>query len=808
MENGLSVCLIVKNEANNIANCLNSIIKLRNQINLQIVVVDTGSDDSTKNIINSLNTSIVDKIDMVEEINLIEIFDYKWNDNFSDARNFAISKAKYNIILSIDADEIIENENKLIEIVKNPKRETSAWLINIESFAEKNNNTEYFSSYQFRLFLNDHKIKFNGIIHEQITDSLNKSNSNYEKTDIKIIHSGYNISDEKLFIKNQRNLNLLLKALEDNGSEDDYLLFQIGKTYLSLKDLSNAKLNLKKAIYNSKNNLTKQQALNYLINVNLELGLLNEAKEAAFESLKILSKQSFANFLLGEIFLKELDFRNAVIYYLGALENVNKNDISKLTGDYSVSENLLRFKIGFCYHELKDNNKAKEHFMAGLVKSPSDLNNILGLVKVFITSNHLSDALIWLKKAKNINPDNKDLDNYINQINVFLDNQNVQKVEEKSEFLQIIEDTKPNLEQNAVNNPENNEVNNEFNNEGSLKISLCMIVKNEENMLRGSLSSVQGLVDEIIIVDTGSTDKTLEIAKEFGAKIYYFDWINDFAVARNESIKYATGDWILYLDADERIKHKDFSLLREQIKNVDEIIGGIVCNIVSVHTSMYGEKETHKGGYPRIFRNLGYPKVKFIGRVHEQITPSLREFNLELAFSDIEIEHLGYDVSPEIMQTKVKRNYELLIQHVKDAPLDGYAWYQLGQTLAQMSLNQEAESSIRFAIANCKLSDSIYSSACSTLANLVGNKKDFSESLIWSEKALEKAPNQIYPLNLKGYSLLNLNRYKEALETFEKALEIKNNKQSIPNSGFDIDLDINIILNGIEKSKIGLNEQK
>lgn len=789
LENGLSVCLIVKNEEKNIANCLNSILKLSNEIKLQIVVIDTGSVDNTKYIIENLNNNN----------NIIHLYDFKWNDSFSDARNYAISKAKYNVILSIDADEIIENENKLIEIIRNPNKDTSAWLINIESFAIKNDSTEYFSSYQFRLFLNDPKIRFNGIIHEQITDSLNKNDLKYEKTDIKIIHSGYNISSEELYQKNHRNLNLLLKALENNGSDDDYLLFQIGKTYLSLKDLVNAKLNLKKALVQSKNNLTKQQILNYLINVNLEMGLLNEAKESAFESLKILSKQSFANFLLGEIYLKELDYRNAIKYYIQSLENVNKNEINTFAGDYTVSENLLRFKIGFCYHELKDNNKAKEHFMAGLVKSPNDLNNILGLVKVFITSNHLSDALIWLKKAKNINPNNTDLDNYINQINTFLNNQKVDKVEEKSEFLQIIEETKPNIIQN--------EVIEEINNSG-LKISLCMIVKNEEKMLRGSLTSVQGFVDEIIIVDTGSTDKTVEIAKEFGAKIYYFNWINDFAVARNESIKYATGHWILYLDADERIKHKDFTLLREQIKNVDEIIGGIVCNIVSVHTSMSGEKETHKGGYPRLFRNIGYPKVKFLGRVHEQITPSLRDNNLELAFSDIEIEHLGYDVSPEIMHTKVKRNYELLIQHVRDTPLDGYAWYQLGQTLAQMSLNEEAENSIRFAIENCKLSDSIYSSACSTLANLVGNKKDFIESLFWSERALEKAPNQIYPLNLKGYSLLNLNRFQEAIDTFEKAIEIKNNKQLIPNSGFDIDLDINIILNGIEKAKIGLNEQK
>ena len=85
------------------------------------------------------------------------------------------------------------------------------------------------------------------------------------------------------------------------------------------------------------------------------------------------------------------------------------------------------------------------------------------------------------------------------------------------------------------------------------KLSLCMIVKNEEKFLAGCLESVKNIVDEIIIVDTGSTDKTIEIANSYNAKVYHFEWKNDFSLARNESIKHATGDWILILDADERL---------------------------------------------------------------------------------------------------------------------------------------------------------------------------------------------------------------------------------------------------------------
>src|SRR6056297_1597902 len=85
------------------------------------------------------------------------------------------------------------------------------------------------------------------------------------------------------------------------------------------------------------------------------------------------------------------------------------------------------------------------------------------------------------------------------------------------------------------------------------KLSLCMIVKNEEKMLAECLQSVADVVDEMIIVDTGSTDKTIDIAKKYKAEIHTFDWNGDFSAARNESIKYASGNWILWMDADERL---------------------------------------------------------------------------------------------------------------------------------------------------------------------------------------------------------------------------------------------------------------
>ena len=96
-------------------------------------------------------------------------------------------------------------------------------------------------------------------------------------------------------------------------------------------------------------------------------------------------------------------------------------------------------------------------------------------------------------------------------------------------------------------------------------LSLCMIVKNEEETLPQCLEPVKDVFDQIVVVDTGSEDNTVEIAKNYGAEVHYFPWIDDFSAARNESLKHATGDWIFWLDADDRMERQEALKLRELI---------------------------------------------------------------------------------------------------------------------------------------------------------------------------------------------------------------------------------------------------
>ncbi|HPP39960.1 MAG TPA: glycosyltransferase, partial [Candidatus Kapabacteria bacterium] len=309
---------------------------------------------------------------------------------------------------------------------------------------------------------------------------------------------------------------------------------------------------------------------------------------------------------------------------------------------------------------------------------------------------------------------------------------------------------------------------------------------------------------EIVITDTGSTDRTIEIARSYGAKVYQMEWKDDFAAARNNSLMNCTCDWVLYIDADERLTPESQKNIKRYISQALPDVGALICTIESDHNYLDGNSEVHRGGYPRLFRNLGYPKVKFVGRVHEQISPSLIDAGYTFAISDLKIMHLGYNVSRKEMEEKVRRNYRMLIAHVQEEPLNGYAWFQLGQTLSQMQLFREAEEAIRFAIKCGDLSKTIYSSAAAALSQLSGRRGDFNEALRWADAALEKSPNQIYGITLKAFALLNLNRATEAIPYFEQALQMLKQSEKYFTFGspaFDIDISEEVLTKGLASAK-------
>ena len=179
-------------------------------------------------------------------------------------------------------------------------------------------------------------------------------------------------------------------------------------------------------------------------------------------------------------------------------------------------------------------------------------------------------------------------------------------------------------------------------------ISLCMIVKNEQEFLEQCLSSVKELVDEIVIVDTGSADKTKEIAQKFGAKIYDVPWENDFAKARNSAIRHATGDWILILDADEVIASADHARIKELIAG-DADGYYLIQRTYTNDSSATGwqpadDYDKRYGGFfkthlIRLFKNNR--EIKYSQPVHESVKESIENMGGKLVKSTVPILHYG-----------------------------------------------------------------------------------------------------------------------------------------------------------------------
>jgi tetratricopeptide (TPR) repeat protein len=189
-----------------------------------------------------------------------------------------------------------------------------------------------------------------------------------------------------------------------------------------------------------------------------------------------------------------------------------------------------------------------------------------------------------------------------------------------------------------------------------LTLTLSMIVKDEEEMLPRCLAAVRDAVDEIVVVDTGSTDRSVEIAESFGAKVIHREWTGDFAEARNASFDAATGDWILYLDADEVLVEEDAAKLRAVTGRVWREAHFLV---ETNFTGDAGDGTATTHSALRIFRNR--PEYRFEGRIHEQIAHKLPAYNAErLEYTNIRIEHYGYLGAVRSSKEKSRRNIELL----------------------------------------------------------------------------------------------------------------------------------------------------
>ncbi|MBD2494242.1 glycosyltransferase [Nostoc sp. FACHB-280] len=208
-----------------------------------------------------------------------------------------------------------------------------------------------------------------------------------------------------------------------------------------------------------------------------------------------------------------------------------------------------------------------------------------------------------------------------------------------------------------------------------MSISLCMIVKNEETTLPKCLNSVKDFVDEMVVLDTGSSDRTPEIAQQFGAEVHHFQWTNNFSTARNAALKYVTGDWVLVLDADEILNPSIVPQLQDAMQSDEYILINLIRQEIGAVQSPYSLVS-------RLFRN--HPEIRFERPYHALVDDSVatiiqKEPHWQVGYlQGVAILHTGYQKRAIAQNNKYIKAQAAMLEFLATHPNDPYVCSKLG----------------------------------------------------------------------------------------------------------------------------------
>ncbi len=301
-----------------------------------------------------------------------------------------------------------------------------------------------------------------------------------------------------------------------------------------------------------------------------------------------------------------------------------------------------------------------------------------------------------------------------------------------------------------------------------IELSACLIVKNEEKHLARCLESLKGRVDEIVVVDTGSTDSTVEIAESFGAKIGHFDWADDFSAARNESLRLATGRWALWIDADEEVDASSWGAISEGLMRPH--FGGYFTRIVNILDDEGRQQYVHTP--VRLFQRL--PEVRFEGRIHEQVVQCFDRLGLPCAtLKDVTIRHYGYRAEDMREKGKTDRTIRMLEREVQESPDDAFQWFNLANAYSVARRPEDAVNAAKRSI-ELMLPDHPFGSLAYQLLasglNVTGRPEEALEA---SERCRERGHFTILNQYERTHSLMKLGRLQEALESADECLTME-----------------------------------
>ena len=312
-----------------------------------------------------------------------------------------------------------------------------------------------------------------------------------------------------------------------------------------------------------------------------------------------------------------------------------------------------------------------------------------------------------------------------------------------------------------------------------------MITKNEEKYLEQCLNSVKDIVDEIIIVDTGSEDKTSEVIKSFAekfhvdVKFFSFKWIDDFSAARNESLKHAAKDWILVLDADEVIEKNDLERIKNLVENAGDDIAGFAFEQRSyIENYFEGAVKNDSSfdlvkSYPlyisnflvRLFKNhLG---LHFKNKVHELIEDSMEEKGLKYGQSGIILHHFGSLKDEKSIKETTEKYSKIILKQLEEEPENPRYNYQAGRMYLGRN---DFSNALKYFEKTAKINPR-YKLVFSEIAKIYLQMNDKNRAIEYFKKSMKQNPDNPSPANNLAVAYMSMGKFEQAKEILEEELK-------------------------------------
>lgn len=302
-------------------------------------------------------------------------------------------------------------------------------------------------------------------------------------------------------------------------------------------------------------------------------------------------------------------------------------------------------------------------------------------------------------------------------------------------------------------------------NDRGASVSLCMIVRNEAHQLADCLSAVAELFDEIIIVDTGSTDETREVARRFTPHVIDFAWCDDFSAARNESLRHATSEWIFWLDADDRLSPDNVAKLRQVLAELND--QPAVYMMETLCRSQSSNELERLLTHARLFRR--HPTLTWRRRIHERLHPWPAALGYEVRFCEVQIDHVGY-CDKGLLHRKHHRNLRLLRMEYAVNPDDPDTLLDLGVAYTRRGSLIQARRCFEQFLAKAPRYSAEQQRVFVSLAELAMQEGNFREAVNVTARGIAVYPGDEHLPYLQSEALYELGDYPGARAVLERIM--------------------------------------